>query len=53
MRSSTSLVLSGTACAHHGDILLALDTAFGTNADFKPVSLVLLCWGLGTYTLLN
>lgn len=45
MRSPTSLVLSGTACAHHGDILLALDVAFGTNADSKQVSLVLLYWG--------
>ena len=53
MRSPTSLVLSGTACAHHDDILLALDVAFGTNADSKQVSLVLLCWGLGSYILIN
>lgn len=49
MRSPTSLVLSGTAWAHHGNILLA----FGMNADSKTVLLVHLCWRLGIYILIN
>lgn len=53
MKSLTSLVLSRTAWAHDGDILLAPDATFGMNVDSKPVSLVLLCWGLGTYILIN
>lgn len=53
MTSLTSVVLSRAAWAHDGDILLAADVTFGMNADSKPVSLVLLCWGLGTYILIN
>lgn len=53
MRSPTSLVLGGTAWAHHGNILFAPDAAFGVNADSKPVLLIHLCWGLGTYILIN